>query len=232
MKEKYVEDHSIEVISQWALKILHEFDLPWKEDGNYSVSHPLPGYSEGQDTSNFTAEVLGALGVLVLVLASRNGGKLGTVLSVVMIQLIFHLREPSSRLPLLLTFPPVPKRLLQTLLLLECLPWAPRTFCDARSLGLFWVLFWSHGSDSDLDLLGNMRAEEGVVGGERGERLFLTPGPALLAAPPPTTQGSQVCGDDLGWGANQDSVLQAKVTLCASSDSKQKERISLQSLTT
>ena len=46
------------------------------------------------------------------------------------------------------------------------------------------MLFCSPGSDPDPGLLGNTRAEEGVVGGERGEKLFLTPGPVLwLPAP-------------------------------------------------
>lgn len=103
MTEENMEDHSLEVISQWALKIVHEFDLPKQEDGNGSVSHPLPGHSEGQDTFNFTAEVPGTRG--------RNGGKSGTVLSILMIQLLFHLSEPSPRLQLLM-FPPVPRRLL------------------------------------------------------------------------------------------------------------------------
>ena len=47
------------------------------------------------------------------------------------------------------------------------------------------MLFCSPGSDPDPGLLGNTRAEEGVVGGERGEKLFLTPGPVLWLPPPP-----------------------------------------------
>lgn len=174
MKEENMEDHSLEVISQWALKILHEFDLPKQEYGNCSVSHPLPGRSEGQDPSNFTAEVPGPRG--------RNEGKSGTVLSILMIQLLFHRSEPSPRLPLLLMFPPVPWRLLPSAAT-EMSALSSRTFCDARCLGLCWVRFCSHGSDPDPGLLGNMRTEEGVVGGERGEKLFPTPGPALSAAP-------------------------------------------------
>lgn len=101
MKEENMEGHSLEVISQWALKILHKFDLPKQEDSNDSVSHPLPGHSEGQDTSNFTAEVPGTRG--------RNGGKSGTVLSILMI--LFHLWT-LPQTSLLLMFPPVPRRLL------------------------------------------------------------------------------------------------------------------------
>lgn len=123
-----------------------------------------------------------------------------------MIQFIFHLRDPLTEFPFSNCFHLCLGGFCR---LPECLPWIPWAFCDTGCLSLcgclplamvwFWHgLAWKHA-----------RAEAGGVGGDGGKKLLISPGAALLA------DCSQLPGmwRYEGWGANWDLRLPGKGNL-------------------